>query len=579
MLYRFKNSVKGVITVFVSLMLVAVLSLGTLVLEAGRLQAARTQLSEATASASMSMIADYDASLYERYGILAIDTENFTEARCMDYLNFNSDVGAGYEGNNVTKLYNIKSVEMTGLYNLTYPSILKRQILSRAKYHVIPQDYSLNVYNMDSFFAEMQMKCSYVANKLNTAANGSTVNGKIADVNPEMLAALKAMYETFKTVEHYDDQSAITLSPSTVRLLPSVTGTVESNIPQEDINSINATLSDATSVLGSNASLLSSNGYVAQTEIDASINVSFIPEIMNNLKDISSVSNISAQARGMAINTVNLAQGISTAINVLKSDREGNMLLNSYISEYFPNRNKLVNGFASPQKGTVANGDMENANFASACVEYVFGGNASEKKNQEVAYDYIYAIRYINNLYDILYESNSLNSGNLYSVAAHLAWAGYETSTDLSLLTDYNTSLPLNKSTLILTVNNPSKVASAFSSKDVGNALTALGYYTGSGFKVNGTDVFSYKDTLALALWFVPNTDKMLRVADLIQLEMRYREQYYNNKTATFLMSEQNTYCRIKTTASFNSALPVISLGDSGNPDDAAIQSIKYVGY
>lgn len=579
MLYRLKNSVKGVITVFVSLMLVAVLSLGTLVLEAGRLQTARTQFAEATASASTSMIADYDASLYERYGILTIDTESFTEARCMDYLNFNSDVGAGYEGNNITKLYNIKSVEMTGLYNLTYPSILKRQILSRAKYHVIPQDYSLNVYNMDSFFDDMQMKCTYVVNKLNMAANGSAVNGAVSNVNADMLTALNAMYETFKDDKHYDEQSAITLSVFTTRLLPSVTGTVESNIPQEDINSINAMLSDATTVLGNGANLLSDNGYVPQSEIDISVNVSFVPNIICNLKDVSSVSNLPAQSQALARETVNLAQDISTAINMLKSDKEGNILLNSYIAEYFPNRNRLVSGFASPQKGTVANGTMENANFISACVEYVFGGNASETKNQESAYNYIYAIRYINNLYDVLSASSSFNSGNLYSVAAHLAWAGYETSTDLALLTEYNTAVPFNKSALILTVNNPSKVVSAFASKDVGNALTALGYYTGSGFIVNGADSFSYRDTLAFALWFVPNSEKMLRVADLIQLEMRYREQYYNNKTATFLMSEQNTYCRIKTTASFSSALPVISLGNSSGPEDASLQSVKYVGY
>ncbi len=575
MLYRFKNSVKGVITVFVSLMLVAVLSLGTLVLEAGRLQVARTQLSEATASAATSMIADYDASLYERYGLLAIDTDGFTEARCMDYLNFNSDAGAG----NLTKLYNIKSVEMTGLYNLTYPSILKRQILSRAKYHVVPQDYSLNVYNMDSFFADMQMKCNYVTQKLNLSANGGAVNGAVSNVNGDMLSALTAMYDTFKDDKHYDDQSKIVLASSTTRLLPSVTGTVESAIPQEDLNSISAMLADANTVIGDSAQLFSDNGYTPQSEIDIAVNVGFIPTLITNLKDVSSVSDFPAQARTLAKNTVKLAQDINTAIEILKSDKEGNILLNSYIAEYFPNRNRLVNGFASPAKGTTANGTMANANFASACVEYVFGGNADETKNQESAYNYIFAIRYISNLYDILQTSNSLNAGNLYSVGAHLAWAGYETSTDLSLLTDYNTAVPFNKGTLVLPVNNPSKVASAFASHDVGNALTALGYYTGNSFKINGTDIFSYRDTLAFALWFVPNSDKMLRVADLIQLEMRYREQHYNNKTATFLMSEQNTYCRIKTTASFNAALPVISMGNSGGPDDAKLQSIKYVGY
>ena len=46
---------QGVISVFVALMMAGILSLGTFVLEAGRFQAAKTQLSESTISASSSM--------------------------------------------------------------------------------------------------------------------------------------------------------------------------------------------------------------------------------------------------------------------------------------------------------------------------------------------------------------------------------------------------------------------------------------------------------------------------------------------------------------------------------------------
>jgi len=86
---RGRKGTRGVITVLVSLMLVGVLSIGTLVIESGRYQAAKTQLAEANISASTSMIAAYDADLYERYGLLAIDTERFTPQRATDYLNFN----------------------------------------------------------------------------------------------------------------------------------------------------------------------------------------------------------------------------------------------------------------------------------------------------------------------------------------------------------------------------------------------------------------------------------------------------------------------------------------------------------
>ena len=115
-----RNNSQGVITVLVSLLLVGILSLGTLVLEAGRFQAAKTQLAEASGSASTSMIAAYDSELFARYGLLAIDTERFTTERCMDYLNFNSDLSVGYKGNKVSRMYTIDSVEVEGMYTLQY---------------------------------------------------------------------------------------------------------------------------------------------------------------------------------------------------------------------------------------------------------------------------------------------------------------------------------------------------------------------------------------------------------------------------------------------------------------------------
>ena len=98
-------------------------------------------------------------------------------------------------------------------------------------------------------------------------------------------------------------------------------------------------------------------------------------------------------------------------------------------------------------------------------------------------------------------------------------------------------------------------------------------------FHVSGADSYSYRDSLALALWFVPNSTKMMRTADLIQLEMRYREQYVELKGATFLMSEQNTYCRIKCQAKLNAILPILSLGENSGINGISFTSIKYVGY
>jgi len=573
-----KNS-NGVITVLVSLLLVGILSLGTVVLEAGRFQAAKTQLAEANASAATSMIAAYDSDLYARYGLLAIDTERFTSERCMEYLNFNSDLSVGYKGNRVSRMYTIESVELEGMYNLTYPSVLKRQILSRAKYHVIPQDYELNVYTMNAFFADFQNKCQYVSDKLAPVANGTASVGTMSDIDGGMLSAINALYTTFLNNERSDSNCDITLSSATVGILPSTTGTFESSVPTEDLTDINNALTDATTVLGGDGTLLSYGNGTVVSETDVSINVSLVSDIQNQMKDISSAGDISQSGKDVAIKARRLAQGLNTAINMLNDDAEGNLLLNSYVIEYFSNRNNRVQTYSAPAKGTSINGTMENASFASACVEYVFGGLASEKENQESACDYLTAIRLINNLYSAMTDSATFNENNLYSVIAHVVWANYESCIDVELMAKYNVSVPFNKNRMILPVSNPQNVASAFASKDVVNAMRMLGYHDGANFNVPGAYLFSYEDSLAFALWFVPNTNKMLRIADLIQLEMRYKEQHVENTAAQFLMSNQNTYCRVKSVSKFSSLLPVISIDSNSGVKGMTFQSIKYAGY
>lgn len=573
-----KHNSKGVITVLISLLLVGVLSIGTLVIEAGRFQAAKTQLAEANISAATSMIAAYDSELYGSYGLLAIDTERFTSERASDYLNFNADQATGYRGNRLSCMYVVDSVELTGLYNLTYPSILKRQILARAKYHVIPQDYALNVYTMDAFFADFQNKCSYVASQLAPVANGYASTGTIEDVDADMLAALTALHATFTDLKTYDSSCDVTLSGGTISLLPSVTGTVESNVPSEDLAAINTALSDATTLLGGTGSALSYNNGTVANEIDVAVEVSFVPDIKSKLADIASAPNLPSDISNLAGETRMLAQGLNTAINMLNSDKEGSVLLNSYIVEYFSNRNYRISTYSAPVKGSSVSG-MENTTFASACVEYVFGGSSSEKINQGEAYNYLQAIRLINNLYAIMTGSNTFDANNAYVVAAHLAWANYESIVDMELLSTFNVSVPFNKNQMILPINSAGTVTDAFASKNTASALSELGYHDGTTFVIPGYYSFSYSDSLSFGLWFVPNSDKLLRVADLIQLEMRYREQYVKHKAATFLMSEQNTYCRIKCIGKYNAVLPIISLDSSDSVRGITFQSIKYAGY
>ena len=437
----------------------------------------------------------------------------------------------------------------------------------------------MNVYTVDAFLADFQVKCRYVKNQLARVADYEADLGTLDDIPEDVRIALTAMYTAYVNLETYDDACDVTLSGSTVGLLPSTTGTVETPIPAEDLSAIHSALNDATTVLGGSGAALSYNngtGTYNEWNNSAEVIFEFMPDIKNGLKDISSVSNMHHYATEMAKATRTLAIAFD---GILSEQKEENILLNSYIVEYFSNRTNRINTYSAPAKGTSINGSMENATFASACVEYIFGGTASEQTNQEIAYNFIQGIRLINNLYSVMTESNCFDANNMYSVAAHIAWANYESIVDMELMTTYNTSVPFNKNQMILPINNASDVTVAFSLSDTANALNALGFYDGSSFSIPGSNAFSYKDSLSLGLWFVCNSNKLLRIADLIQLEMRYREQYVENKTATFMMGDQNTYCRIKCIGKFSAVLPMLSLDSGDSARGIEFQSIKYAGY
>ena len=118
------RSAKGAISIYVALMMAGILSLGTFVLEAGRLQTARTQLSEATISASQSMLSSYNTELHTKYGLLAIDTSRATLESCRDYLDYNSDLASDMWGNNISRMYTLEDETMSGVSYMTYPHIL-----------------------------------------------------------------------------------------------------------------------------------------------------------------------------------------------------------------------------------------------------------------------------------------------------------------------------------------------------------------------------------------------------------------------------------------------------------------------
>lgn len=585
-----KNKNKGVITVLVAGLLVGILALGTLVLELGRFVAAQTLLSASAGSTSTSMIAYYNKDLFERYGLMAIDTDSFTITRCKDYLLFNSDLNNAYNSNNLSTLYDVDNVELTGLYNLTYPSVLKRQLLSRAKYHVVPSEQALNVDTAGSFFQSLENKCDYVSAKMDQLIAIRHIYGTDTR-SPEMSAALDALAKTFNDVDVIGGTSVVTnkdydlvLSSASVSRLPSTTGTVQSPSTADDEVIIENTVLNTIDKIGVDITSFGAVTEYNKTDISSRVLkdmedlAQYLDESYTTLLGNDRYMGSYAPSRNLAEEVKALTQSIPAALHMLLSDMNGNILLNSYITSYFSNKNRLADAYMGPHTSRNFNSSADNTTFYAACAEYIIAGNASETENQSDAYRSILAIRMINNLYMLLNQPE-YNPNDPSVVATYLAWAYYESCADLWLMSEYNIAVPFNKTQPLLPLNEPAKVAAAFDAHDFADGMNKLGWHNGTTFVIPGSEAYSYTDSIALAMWFVPNSTKLMRVADLIQLEMRYREEYVDGGTATFLMSEQNTYCRVKVTARLRAMLPIISLGNNGSIQGTTFRAIRYSGY
>lgn len=555
---------QGVITIFISLMLTAILSVGSLVLEAGRFQSARTQLGEANVSAATSTLSEYNSDLFERFGIIAFEGDSYAESLYSEYINFNSDLSGESLGSNISRLYSLDTVTLTGLYNLTYPTVLKRQIIAKSKYLKGSFNLWLTSETMPRLFTEFKAKAQKVSQW--TKDISGDVSSDISSATSSIESALKSSYD-------YDDSLKVTLGSSTAALLPTATGTIENSIPDGEKENIQATLEDAKKIVDNYSSSIG-NIDNSEAEQESTVGIDISSLSLDSRKKITDkdIANLSQKCSNTSSNISNILSRLSQG-----DDGQNNLLLNSYIAQYFSNRTQTAAGYiGAPRYTSTAEG------FTSACAEYVFAGNRSEINNQKSAYWAIFYLRLVDNAYKIFSNYDSRSS------ADKLLWSYYETLIDMEMLTSEKTLIPLTKEALFLPMEKIGTVASSFgSTRTVSDSLHSVGSlteykrsdYSDSSLTVNGKDYFNYTDYISFALWLVPNANKLMRVADLIQTEMRYRQKYVNHETTSFLMQNQYTYARVEAKAKFNSVLPIISLGSNSNLNGIGISSIKYVGY
>lgn len=204
----------GAITVFLSIILAAILVLTCVFVEAARIRSGETQVQDAVDLSSNSILADYNSILKEMFGLMAISDNDPGKLRdeMLYYLErtLNVPESSSQKGGNYFDLYGFKVDELNALpiYNLAEPEVLRAQILEYMKYKA-PKELAEGF--LDKILAFKDFK-------------------KQADTMKKKLDVDKDIEDLRKTQEKASDK--VLLVNSFGKLPDDDTGNAEENLPE-----------------------------------------------------------------------------------------------------------------------------------------------------------------------------------------------------------------------------------------------------------------------------------------------------------------------------------------------------------
>lgn len=192
----------GVISVMLSIVLIAVLGLGSSLAEAARYNSAKAILHEADINAGYSLLANYDKDLLDKYGLLAIQQDKDNEQLTKLYKKYMKANLGGLQSeedkNAVENMLNgldDKSVA-EGCYSLNENSVLQRELLETMKYRA-PINF---VGDTLSQFADSFKSLTETLNPLKTLISDSL------DVVNKITATLTKVKTAYQAAKKLSDE-------------------------------------------------------------------------------------------------------------------------------------------------------------------------------------------------------------------------------------------------------------------------------------------------------------------------------------------------------------------------------------
>lgn len=189
--HKYINGTKGVISLFLAILMVPFVMLAGVLIDAARIRSAAAIFDEALCNASNSTLGTYDQFLKQRFGLLAI------AQRCGDgsytEQDFIEDTFTYYVQENLktlNKAFTDYAVEASGMYPLSIKEMLRTEILEYSKY-TVPTKLIINGLSIDSITSSLTSSMSMATSVLDSMSSGINTADKFEICQTKFDAAVK----------------------------------------------------------------------------------------------------------------------------------------------------------------------------------------------------------------------------------------------------------------------------------------------------------------------------------------------------------------------------------------------------
>ena len=190
--HRYVNGTKGVISIFLALVMSPLLSISLLLVESARYQSAVQMMEEIMDCAGFSTLSEYDSYVDKRFGLMAVSQDLDIDSTFSKYLNEN----AASIGGSVT----VNSVSAHGVYALSDAEVFRQQVLEEGEFSV-PSKILIDGINLKDKFDELMKgkgKTEEFANGLKAVKDGADATKYVTD-------AVKALQDSLDKYNEYKD--------------------------------------------------------------------------------------------------------------------------------------------------------------------------------------------------------------------------------------------------------------------------------------------------------------------------------------------------------------------------------------